>query len=932
MSGGLPVPLTRFVGREVELAEATPLLAEARLLTLIGPGGAGKTRLALRLASDVADLFPDGAWFVDLSPLAGGEFVWDRLARTVGIKQPGPGRTWAEQAASHLVASQALIVLDNCEHVPVAATEVIASVLASAKGVRFVATSREPLGVGGEVTLVVPPMSETDAVDLFIDRARQALPQLRLREADMKAVVDICHRLDGLPLAIELAAARVRALDPAQIAAGLKDRLAFLPSAPRTAPPRQSTLAASFDWSYELLSDPERALLRQLSVFAGGFDVEAALAICPAASLELLAAMADRSLIIVENRSAEPGPRYRMLETVRQFAAEHLDEAQEVEQLRSRHRDYYLRLAETAEPHVHGADEERWRSRLSHELDNLRGALTWSQDRREAEALSRMVIALSPWWQLRGAFAEAEMWLETALSQAKSLPPLLRAQLLNLLCVFALNLGHGVAEAPAWANEALALARGTGDRREQGYALSVLGVSAELAGSTQAARPYFEQARSLAPLTGSALAGRHLMMTYLTSFPAFVVRMFQSNPEEPRRLADDWIDHARAGGHSFFLYQGMWGAGQIALIEGQLAGATQLLETALAEGGHTDDTLIWKCGLGLAWVAMLRGAFASARAAIDDCLLAVQVSQAAGGSGRMVVPASKLLLGWMDLADGDPDQARQRLTPVVDLIRPSALSRFASLPLVSLAEAELALGHLDKANALLEEATALARSGELTWILGRASLVRARLRVRQGELQEAESLAHEALSLGVEAGDQLGLIDALETLATLAAKQDSSAQAVRLWAAADSQRAILEYRFEIDRAAHDAALMQVRQSLPEDEFEAAWADGRRLSLQEAIAYARRGRGERRRPATGWASLTPSEMDVVRLVAGHLTNPEIAARLFVSRATVKTHLRHVFAKLGIESRTELVAEAFGHGIRPQPAANRLNATIATRRNS
>src|SRR5712692_11018904 len=191
------------------------------------------------------------------------------------------------------------------------------------------------------MTWAVPPLIETDAVELFTDRARQAWPQFRLRDNDRKAVVDICQRLDGLPLAIELAAARTRALDPAHIAAGLRHRLAVLPSGPRTAPRRQATLRASFEWSYELLSEAERALLRQLSVFVGGFDVEAALAVCPAASVELLAALADRSLIMVEERSDQAEPRYRMLETIREFATEHLAEAGEMDPVLTRHRDHY---------------------------------------------------------------------------------------------------------------------------------------------------------------------------------------------------------------------------------------------------------------------------------------------------------------------------------------------------------------------------------------------------------------------------------------------------------------------------------------------------------------------------------------------------------------------------------------------------------------
>jgi predicted ATPase len=313
MSTTLPAPLTRFVGREAELARAATLLSGARQLTLTGPGGAGKTRLALQMASAVAAQFAGGVWFVDLSPLAGGEFVWDRVAVTLGVKEPGPGGTLAGAVGGFLAPRRALIVLDNCEHVVEAAAEVAAQLLAAAPALKILATSREPLGVGGEMTWAVPPLGEADAVELFSDRARYVRPEFTLRPADADAVRTICRRLDGLPLAIELAAAR-----------GTRTR----PGSHRCRPQGSPRVSAR----------------------------RAALALCPAASLELLAALTDRSLIMLEQRSDHAEPRSRMLETVREFAAEHLDEANEVELIRTRHRDHYLRLAETAEANPPGLD------------------------------------------------------------------------------------------------------------------------------------------------------------------------------------------------------------------------------------------------------------------------------------------------------------------------------------------------------------------------------------------------------------------------------------------------------------------------------------------------------------------------------------------------------------------------------------------------
>jgi predicted ATPase/DNA-binding CsgD family transcriptional regulator len=913
----VPTPLTRFVGREAELALVAGLVTESRQVTLTGPGGAGKTRLALRLAELVGQDFPDGVWFVDFSPLSGVQFAWDQVAMTLGVAEPGPSRTLADAVSHQLAARRALIVLDNCEHVVAAAAEIAARLLTAAPAVKILATSREPLAVAGEVTWAVPPLTEPDGVKLFTDRAHLARPQLQLRDADAEAVRSICHRLDGLPLAIELAAARTRALAPARIAAHLQDHFRILPSGPRSAPGRQATLRASFEWSYSLLSDTERALLRQLSVFAGGFDVEAALAVCPAASIELLAALADRSLIVLDDRGEQAEPRYRMLETIREYAAEQLAEGGEVNLVRTGHRDHYLALAETAEPALSSLGQGRWLSRLTSEHDNLRAALAWSRDRGEAEALARMVVALAWFWVIPHRYTEFHMWLDAAAERAKDLSPRLRARIRNFQCLaIAFGPTGSFGDVPALAGEALAMARTSGDKREEAIALLNLGLVAGITGGAEAMRPYIEEAL---PLVGST-AYSPVVAASRGFFAVF--RWFQSDPEEPQRMAEEAVAITAATGDRHNLVFAMSVGGGTALIQGRLADAAQLFGRVVAEGRQADNFGVWNGHLGLAWVAMFRGDFAGARACVAESRVAAQRSEAETGSVHAVEPIARWLLGWMELAGGDAAQAQQSLASVVEVSRSSMYYRYwAAVPLVVLAQAQLALGARDEATASLDEATALARSGALTWVLGRAGQVRAKLRAGQGELREAESLAHEAIGLTREAGDRLGLVDGLELLARLAADQDSPTEAARLLAAAETQRATLGYaRFAIDRATHEAAVAAARKPLGADAFNTAWAEGTRLSAEAAIGYAARGRGERRRPSTGWASLTPTELEVVRLVGQHLSNPEIAGRLFVSRATVKTHLVHIFAKLGINSRSQLAAEAARRGL-PLPTSGR-----------
>ena len=916
MSPGLPVLLTRFVGRESEISQAAALLSDARLLTLTGPGGAGKTRLALQLASIVTMRFPDGVWFTDLSSLLGSQFVWDEVASTLGVSETGPGSTLAQAVARHLADHSALMVLDNCEHLVEVAAEVAAGLLAAAPGLKVVATSREPLGVGGEVTWVVPPLSDEDGVLLFTDRARHARPQFSLRPDDAEAVRSICRRLDGLPLAIELAAARTRAFAPADIAAGLQDRLDLLPAGPRTAPARQATLQASFDWSYELLGQAERDLLRQCSVFAGGFDLEAATAVCPAAGLEVLASLVDRSLLLVQEPPELDGPRYRMLEPIRQYAARHLAQAGEVERIRTRHRDHYCRLAEAIQPLLLGPEEDRWRARLRTEQDNLRAAMAWSRDQGDGVSLTRMVSALIWFWASPGRITEFAIWVDAAYDRVGELPPGMAARILNFECILAIISRRAVHSAPSLAAEALELARAAGDQGEEGLALAQLGLVAGMTSGADAMRPYIAEAL---PLARSGMSAMGLML----SLAGFVgLRLFQSNPEETRRLADELVAVAETRGDRHYRLFARGFSGITALVTGRLGDAARVFEGNVSEGRATNDSNYIHSLLGLGWVAMFRGSFQEGRDCVAEAVASARKAGTDSVSITSVEPLAGWLRGWMDLAAGNPAEACQSLAAATAVVRSSPLARHAALPLVVLAHAQLALGELDEASAFLDDAASLAHAGAMTWVLGRVARIRSEMRASGGDLQEAESLAHEAINLAREAGDQLGMIDGLELVARLTARQDRARESVRLAAAAESMRRKLGYvRFPIERGPQDAALDATRDVLGTDDFAAAWAEGSKLSADEAIAYAARRRGERKRPAAGWGSLTPSELEVARLVGEHLTNPEIAARLFVSRATVKTHLVHIFSKLGIDSRLELAAEIARRGLQARPSSPR-----------
>jgi non-specific serine/threonine protein kinase len=480
---GLPLQLTSFVGRAREIAEIRALLGRTRLLTLTGPGGVGKTRLAVEVAGGLAADYSDGLWFVDLAALADPALV-ARTVAAAGDVAERPGMPVSITLAEVLADQRILLLLDNCEHLVESCAQLADALLRVCSGLTILATSRELFGITGEVTLLVPALTlppedvvpaagaGSEAVRLFEERAIAARPQFELSDANAAAVARICRRLDGVPLAIELAAARLRVLSPDQIAERLDDRFALLTDGNRAALPRQQTLEATVSWSYDLLGEAERVLFRGLSVFAGGWTLEAAEAVCGDASasdsqvaprhvLDTLAGLVNRSLVRADETSG--GVRYGFLETIRQYAHDRLREASGEEQLARRaHALYFLALAEAVEPHLYRADAPNWMALLTSEHDNLRAALRWALDTRQTELALRLGASLYRFWRQRGHVREGRAWLAQALDARGQDGPehqpgqLVSARALNGAGVLARGAGDFVAARPLL-TESLAL-------------------------------------------------------------------------------------------------------------------------------------------------------------------------------------------------------------------------------------------------------------------------------------------------------------------------------------------------------------------------------------------------------------------------------------------------------------------------------------------
>jgi predicted ATPase/class 3 adenylate cyclase len=512
LPNNLPTQLTSFIGREHEIVEVKRLLSQARLVTLTGPGGAGKTRLALQVAAEVLDGFKDGVWLVELAPLSDPDLVPQTIASVVKVREQ-PGRTMLATLCEYLQPKHLLLVLDNCEHVLAACARVADALLRACPDLRILATSREALGIAGETSWRVPSLSLPDpqnlptlerlsayeAVRLFIDRATAVLPGFAVTNENAPWIAQLCQRLDGIPLAVELAAVRVRGLSVEQIATKLDDRFRLLTGGSRAGLPHHQTLRAALDWSYDLLSEPERIALRRLAAFAGGFTLEAAEAVSgddgvdASEVLDLLLRLVDKSLVVAEEQDGEA--RYRLLETVQQYGREKLRESGEAAAVQRRHRDWYLGLAEQAEPKLFGAEQAAWLDRLEVEQGNLRAALTWSIESGSTEAALGLVGALWRFWAVRGYFKEGSGWLEAVLDvveRSSDATPALRAKALNAAGYLALSRGD-FPTARSLLEKSLPILRQLGDKANIAASLSNLGTAAIHQGDIVVARALLEE-------------------------------------------------------------------------------------------------------------------------------------------------------------------------------------------------------------------------------------------------------------------------------------------------------------------------------------------------------------------------------------------------------------------------------------------------------
>jgi predicted ATPase/class 3 adenylate cyclase/DNA-binding CsgD family transcriptional regulator len=906
----LPVQRTSFIGRQTEVAELTSLVGREPLLTLAGSGGCGKTRLALQVAAELLDGMADGVWFVDLAAVAEGQGVVAKAAQTLGVLA-GPAITLSEAVVAHLRSAEALLVVDNCEHVLEAAAGLVDDVLAGCQRMRVVTTSRQPLGVDGEVVWRVPSLSlpadlgpagieglsSSEAVELFVERAGRARTGFRLDAHNRNAVAEICRRLDGIPLAIELAAARTRVLTPAQIADGLTQRFRLLTGSSRTALPRQQTLEASLDWSHALLTDLEQVVFRQLGVFAASFDLDAAVTVCgcdgiePWQVLDLLTLLVDKNLVSVDDSSEVA--RYRLLETMRLYAQGRLDAAGDTDRARTRHRDQYLNLAESAKPHLEGTDALGWVQALDLDWPNLEAALTWCHSRGESDELRRLVMAVAPLWgpwrmSWRQSAEVGAHWVDTARADLGAAVSLARAELCWARSAIAYS-SFDLATTAACAQEGLAVARQLDDDRLIGRCL--IGVAWARGHLADAGELWAEA------IAASRRAG-DVFMLHLELSAGVATFYMQRDPVRSRAALNECWQLAELHNWPAAFASTVWvGDAWLNLLEGRVADAIAGFDRA-RQGLAAIGGLPLVAAEGLSGVAYaLAGDFDEALAAADRHR---EIADRVGARRDAAEYQARALVAC---AAHDHDRAIEHARQAVEC---AAIGPFRASALSALAQVELAAGHPDAARAPLGQLADLARQEGLLFAAADAQQLAARVGRALGDLTAADTAAHHALIDAARLGASITTVDALETIAGLLSQSKNLEIAVRLLGAANTIRDTTGYQLCL--ADREADLADLQEHLGMEKFEAAYTAGRGLMADEAVAYARRGRGERKRPTSGWDSLTPAEAQIVDLVRQGHSNSQIGEQLFISPRTVQTHLTQIYAKLSVKGRTQLAAQA------------------------
>jgi predicted ATPase/class 3 adenylate cyclase/DNA-binding CsgD family transcriptional regulator len=893
LPNNLPIQLTSFIGREKELADVKRLLQNTRMLTLIGPGGTGKTRLSIGAASEMLDQYPDGVWFVELAPILDPLLVPRTVAIAIGLRDE-PQRPVIEMLCDYLARKKILLILDNCEHLVDACARMADQILHAAPNMRILASSREALGIGGEVTYRVPSLglpnishlppveslTQYESVKLFIDRAAAAVPSFTVTNHNASSLAQICHRLDGIPLAIELAAAKIRVLSLDQIAKRLDDRFRLLISGSRTALERHQTLRAAIDWSYNLLSPAEQALFNRLSIFVDGWTLEAAEAVCSDEEiknddiLDLLEQLINKSLVIKEE--TENVSRYHMLETIRQYANEKLVEVEESNALQDKHLKYFLDLAETAEPHLIRPEQLEWLAQLDADYENLRLAFESALNQETAESSLNFCKALGWFWKVRCRWLEGRNRVKRALakpSQNESKnEKAARVRALVTHADLEWQLGN-FEQILSPAQESLELALEISDKRDIAIARFYVGIALR----TQDP----DQALSLMEQSFAEFQEFNQIFWLALSFPYLSLLRNETMRN---------VELAREAGERLVLA----------------------------------DVLSF-CAVSLFTINR-----------IDEAREHVEESEKLYKQIGFHSPSvNSFVFAWIAWLEGDTTKAQSLYMEMLERYSTLGEKVFRSIASSQLGLLMMEAGDLQQGQTYLEQALILSREIEFNEFASLYLAELSNLFYLQRNLEALKQSFRESLSLKNHAFKVLILETILGSL--YFQKPEVSARFLGI-----IDHAKIEYDIWLGAMAKrycDRAESYARRILGDGAFESAFADGQKMSLDEALDLALktveeideiilpsdteaaivpdRLPSQREAEKQKYGGLTTREREVAAQIAQGKSNQAIAAELFVGLKTVEAHVTRILTKLGFTSRSQIAAWAVAKGLAEAP---------------